>query len=329
MSDSPLRIGLLGAARVAVDAVLAPARELASVEVAGVAARDRKRAEAFASEHGVARVYADYDALLADAEIDVVYVPLPTSLHLEWALAAVEAGKHVLCEKPLTANADEAERLVAAADAAGRTVVEAYHWRYHPLAARLLELLGSGRISDVVSVEGVFTVPKPDGVGMQHDLALGGGAMLNLGCYAVHWARTVVGAEPRVAAASAEVGRPGIDVAMTAELAFPGGIVGRVQTSMAPDAAFGALLVVEGTGGRIRVDNPLVPHLGHALTVWDEAGEVRETVEGRSTYWHQLATVAEGLRSGAPMPTGGADSVATMRVLDDIYRAAGLDARGG
>ena len=138
-----LRLGLLSTARIN-GAVLAGAAATDAVEVAAVASRDHARAEAYAAEHGIARAHGSYEALLADPDVDAVYVSLPNSLHVEWSIRALEAGKHVLCEKPIASNAAEAERMAQAADDAGRVLVEAFHWRYHPLAARVKELIASG-----------------------------------------------------------------------------------------------------------------------------------------------------------------------------------------
>src|SRR3954452_18806067 len=138
-----VRIGCLGAARIAPAALIKPARASEEVDATAVAARDPERARAFATKHGIPVVHDSYEALLDDDSIEAVYVPLPNGLHAEWTLRALDAGKHVLCEKPFTANADEARRVADAADATGLVVMEAFHWRYHPLAARLLEIVGT------------------------------------------------------------------------------------------------------------------------------------------------------------------------------------------
>ncbi|MBW2314770.1 MAG: Gfo/Idh/MocA family oxidoreductase, partial [Deltaproteobacteria bacterium] len=131
MSGEALRVGVLGAARIAPMALLRPARQVPGVEVSAVAARDVDKARRFAGKHGIPRVFESYDALLADPDVDAVYVPLPNGLHADWTIRAIEAGKHVLCEKPFTANAGEAERVAKAARASDRVVMEAFHWRYH------------------------------------------------------------------------------------------------------------------------------------------------------------------------------------------------------
>src|SRR5512143_3841429 len=158
MTDTPLRIGILGAARIAPMALVRPARQVPEAAILAVAARDPVRAQKFAHTHGIARVHPSYDALLADPEIDAVYNPLPNSLHCEWTIRALEAGKHVLCEKPLASNAAEAERMAAVAQQTGRVLVEAFHWRYHPLAARMRAILDSGELGTLRHIETHFCI---------------------------------------------------------------------------------------------------------------------------------------------------------------------------
>src|SRR5205823_1392444 len=148
-----VRIGTLGAARITPAALIKPAKETPEVDVVAAAARDEARAEKLAARHGIGRVHASYDALLADPEVDAVYNPLPNALHAEWTIKALEAGKHVLCEKPFTSNAAEAELVAKTAEATGLVVMEAFHWRYHPLAARVLDIVGSGELGELRRVE--------------------------------------------------------------------------------------------------------------------------------------------------------------------------------
>jgi predicted dehydrogenase len=331
----PLRFGILGAARIAPMALVVPARELEGAAVVAVAAREPERARAFAEKHGIPRAVADYEALLALPEVDVVYNALPTALHARWTIRALRAGKDVLCEKPFASNAGEAEEMVAEAERAGRRLVEAFHWRYHPLAARILAICASGALGRIQRLEARFSAPIRDRSDIRWDLSLGGGASMDLGCYPVHWCRTVMGSEPEVVTAKAREGPARVDVEMEAELRFPrdaraGGapVPARIACSMDGDAPFAATLEVGGSEGVLEVRNPLAPQLGHSLALRTRGETREETVPGRSTYHHQLEAVVRGLREGAPLPTGGSDAVANMRVLDGVYRAAGLGPRG-
>ena len=168
---------------------------------------------------------------MEDETLDAVYVALPASLHAEWTIAAVEAGRHVLCEKPFASNAAEAREMVAAAERADRRLVEAFHWRFHPVAERVIAL--AREIGPLVAGEGHFdaVIPPTD---IRYVRELGGGATMDLGCYPIHWVRTITGEEPEVVRAEATEGPPGIDVTMEAELAFPSGLLATIRTSMAP-----------------------------------------------------------------------------------------------
>ncbi len=193
-----VRIGVLGAARIAPAALLKPARNVARAEVVAIAARDPARAEKFATKHGVPAVFADYMALIDAPDIDAIYNPLPNGLHAQWTTAALEAGKHVLCEKPLTANAAEAEQLGAVAQRTGRVLMEAFHWRYHPLAQRMVEIVRGGELGPLRHVSASLCFPLPLFSDIRYRYDLGGGALMDAGCYTVHIVRTLGGEEPEV-----------------------------------------------------------------------------------------------------------------------------------
>jgi predicted dehydrogenase len=325
---SPLRIGILGAARIAPPALVRPARQVAEAEVAAVAARDPARARAFAAKHGIAKVHESYDALIDDPEIDAVYNPLPNGLHCDWSIRALRAGKHVLCEKPIASNAEEAERMAKAAVEADRILVEAFHYRYHPLAARLKEIVESGELGAVEHVEAHLCVPLPLPGDIRYRLELAGGATMDTGCYAINLVRFLAGAEPEVLSARARLSSPRVDRAMAAQLRFPDGRTGRITCSL-----FSAMLVrptarVRGDRGELSVLNPYMPQLFHRLTVRSEKGRRVERVDGDATYTHQLRAFVRVVRGGPPMPTDPVDAVANMRVIDAVYEKSGLGRRG-
>ncbi len=197
-TPAPLRLGILGAARIAPAALIRPARAIADARVVAVAARDRDKAARFANKHGIDTVHGSYEALLADAGVDAIYNPLPNGLHGRWTRAALAAGKHVLCEKPFCANADEATEVAAAAAASGRVVMEAFHYRYHPLAARVREILDAHELGRLRHVETWLCFPLPRFSDIRYNHALAGGALMDAGCYAVHLARFLGGEEPEV-----------------------------------------------------------------------------------------------------------------------------------
>lgn len=326
---SALRIGLLGASRIARGAVIEPAASMGDVEVTRVAASSADRARAYADEHGIPGVEDDYAALVASDAVDLVYNALPPSGHLQWSIAALEHGKHVLCEKPFAMNAGEAERMVAAADGSHGVLIEAFHYRFHPLFERVLDIMRGGMLGKVRHVSSHFDVAIPYRPGeLRHTLEVGGGALMDLGCYSVHWARTLMQSEPQVVSAEAVQRREGVDESMRAVLDFDG-VPADIGCSMAEDIPRArAELVIEGERGRLTVVNPLSPHNGHEL-VLELAGETTsETVDCNSTYWHQLRHVVDVVAGSAEPITGGSDAIANTQSVDAIYTAAGMRPRG-
>jgi predicted dehydrogenase len=325
-----LRIGVLGAARIVPKALLKPAMANADVEVAAIAARDPARAASFATKHGIATVHDTYESLLADDSLDAVYIPLPNGLHAAWTIAALDAGLHVLCEKPFAANAVEAQLVADAASASGLVVMEAFHWRYHPLAARMLDIVRSGELGELRVIEAVVCFPTFRRRDIRWQLDLAGGALMDAGCYAIHCARTLAGAEPQVVWAASLTRAPDIDRRTEVDLTFPGGVDGYVVASLWSASIVRLVVKVEGTRGTLEVLNPIAPQRGSRMTV--EVGRERRRVKvdaDGTTYDYQLRAFVAAFRDGAPTLTPPEDSVANMRVIDAAYRAAGLEPRAG
>ena len=227
-----VRIGILGAARIAPNAIIRPARNVDEAIVGAVAARDRSKADRFAAKHDVPKVRDSYAALVDDPDLDAIYNPLPNGLHAEWTIAALEAGKHVLCEKPFTANAKEAEAVAAVAARTGRVVMEAFHYRYHPLAAAHEGDRRERRARAAPERRGVVVRPAPEAERHPVSTTLAGGATMDVGTYTVHIARLLAGSEPEVVSAEARLRTPDVDRAMRAEFQFPNGVTGRITCSM-------------------------------------------------------------------------------------------------
>lgn len=324
---APIRIGILGAARIAPSALVAPARECADVDVAAVAARDVTRARAFADRHRIARVHDSYEALISDPGLDAVYNPLPNGLHGKWTRAALDAGKHVLCEKPFTANTAEAREIAELASKSDRVVMEAFHYRYHPLTLRAEEIIASGVLGELDRVEAAFCFPLPKFSDIRYDYALAGGATMDAGCYAVHMVRIFGGSTPEVVAAQAKLRGPDVDRAMTAELRFAGGHTGLIRCSMWSSNLLRVSARVVGSRGVMDVVNPVLPHLFHRLTVRSSGGRKVEHFPRRTSYAYQLDAFAAAVLRGEPVKTTPQDAIENMAVIDKIYRAAGLPLR--
>ena len=327
-STPPLRIGILGAARIAPAAMISPARSVPEVTVAAIAARDQARAQRFARKHRIPRVHATYDDLIADPEIDAIFNPLPNGLHCVWTIRALEAGKHVLCEKPFAANAAEAEQMAAAATRSGRVLMEAFHYRYHPLAARMIELVRGGTLGRVQHIETTMCVPLPLPGNIRYRYDLAGGATMDTGAYCVHMLRHLAGDEPAVTRAEARLSSPGVDRWMTADFTFADGRTGRMTCALFSSTLLKITARVVGDRGELRVWNPVLPQLYHRLAVRTGDGTRVERVPGRPTYEHQLRAFADSVLNGAAVLTPPQDSIANMRVIDGIYQKAGLPLRG-
>jgi predicted dehydrogenase len=321
-----VRIGTLGAARITPAALIRPARRVPEVTVTAIAARDPARARRFAARHGIATVHESYEDLIADPGIDAIYNPLPNSLHAPWTLHAIAAGKHVLCEKPFASNEAEAAEVAAAAKAADLVVMEAFHYRYHPLARRMQEVLaGLGSLRHVEASLGI-PLPRFNDIRFQFDLA--GGATMDAGCYPISCIRMLAQAEPIVVSAQAKVRGRYVDRAMVADFRFPGGATGQIRASLWSGDMLRISARAMGERGEMRVFNYLAPHIFNLLTVRTAAGIQRERVRGEATYTYQLRAFAAAVLRGEPVLTTAEDAVANMHQIDAVYRAAGLPLRG-
>jgi predicted dehydrogenase len=317
-----LRVGILGAAKIAPTALIGPARDRPAIEVACVAARDPARAADFAAEHGIAGTAESYEALIGRDDLDLIYVALPAAAHAQWSIAALEAGKAVLCEKPFARTAAEARAMTAAAQARGRPLIEAFHYRHHAVMHRAVEIVRGGELGPLLTLSATFEVPivhTPDELRWRDEL--GGGALMDLGCYGLHAMRTLVGSEPRVVTAQAEVDR-GVDVVTRARLEFPGGVEGQLRCAMNP-AAPAARLTVRGERGTLDILNFVAPQLGCRFTVERDGVTREEPTAGDSTFGAQLDHVIDVLQNGATPLAGGDDAVANMALIEAVRAASG------
>jgi predicted dehydrogenase len=325
-----IRIGLLAASRIAEGAVVEPARSVPGVTVSGVAARDHGRAIEAAERWSIPQVFESYAEMIGSPDVDAVYIATPASLHREWTIAAIEAGKHVLCEKPLAANAQDAALIATAADGADVVVMEAFHWRYHPIVSQMQSILDAGILGTIERVDARFEVDASviQPTDIRWDLALGGGAMMDIGCYPASWVRWAIEGEPIVDAAQAVCPVPDIDGSLRAELSWPSGVTGTIFGSMVSETpGHNASLEIVGTKATMFVDNPLAPQTGASLQVRSGDSNIDIPVLPGSTYRSQLIAFRDAVAFGEPFPTTARDGVATMALIDACYIAAGLRPR--
>ena len=326
MSDGVVRWGVLSTATI--NRKVVPATQAAArCEVVAIGSRDRSRAEAAASEFGVARAYGSYEEVLSDPDVDAIYNPLPNDLHERWTIQAARAGKHVMCEKPLAMTVAEAERMVAACRDEGVLLMEAFMYRLHPTWEAVRELVDSNRIGDLEAVQTWFSYFNDDPANIRNIPASGGGALYDVGCYAVNVSRMLFGAEPvRVQGSVHRDPDLGVDVVTSGVLDFPTGVATfTCSTRTEPDQR----VHVYGTEGRIAVEIPFNIPLDLPTRVFVTAGgdppvapntEVL-TFEPANQYTIQAERFAGAVLDGTPVPIPPADAVANLRVIEELFRA--------
>lgn len=326
---APLRVGILGAARIAPFAVIRHARNLDGVEVVAVAEeyQSAERLERYARKHRIPQTYRSFDALLASPDIDAVYVPLPISMHADWCVKAIQAGKHVLCEKPFAANASEAERVLRAAEGTGLVVAEAMHFRYHPLVDRVRQVIRDGEIGEIERIDASFSAYLPFN-DFRFDYVTGGGGTIDMGCYPIGFVRAVTEQEPIVIEAEAGLHGALIDRWMRARMRLESGGEVRLFVGMRCIKLLSVSMQIKGNRGSIGILNFIKPEVYHRLKIRTAAGVRNERVPGGSTYKAQLEAFAEAIRTGTQPVTTISDAVKNARVIDAVYLAAGLPVRG-
>jgi D-xylose 1-dehydrogenase (NADP+, D-xylono-1,5-lactone-forming) len=317
-----LRWGLLGTARIT-RSIIPALRAAAGHELAAVASRSAEKAEAHAKQWQIPRAIASYEAMLADPDIDVVYIPLPNHLHAEWTIRAAEAGKHVLCEKPIALTVDEVDRIAAAATRAGVVVSEAFMYRHHPQTMMLKQLVGEGAIGELRYIRGsfTFTLNRPGDV--RFDLTYGGGSLWDVGCYPVSLARVLAGMQPREVFGHAQNGPTGIDEMFAGQLIFTDKLQAQFDCGFAAPFRTEAELV--GTTGSIRVTRPFKPGASETLVLSrgddfeqiaiDNAGEL---------YVGEVEDMGKAILEGTPSRVTLADSRDNTAVLVALYESARL-----
>ena len=321
-----LRWGIIGPGRIAprlVRAVAASARG----ELVAVASRDRDRAAAFAATHGIAQAFGSYDALLATSDIDVVYISLPNHLHAEWTIRALEAGKHVLCEKPLACTVEDVDAIAAAAERTGRIAVEAFMYLHHPQILRAVELARSGALGRLELVNGTFSffLTYPDDPRI--DPAKGGGSLWDVGCYPVSLARRIAGEEPDRVGAFARFDERGVDRTFIGQLHFPSGLLAQFDCGFAaPDRE---RVEIVGSGATLVLEVPFVPEPDGpppSLTMWRGREGARIDVASVDQYVLEVEDLTAAILDRTLPRVDLAFSRGTIAALVDLDRAARVEA---
>ncbi len=325
-----LRWGILSTANIATEKVIPGIRRAARNEIVAIASRDGETARRVADRLSIPRAHGSYEALLADPDVDAVYIPLPNHLHAEWTIAAARAGKHVLCEKPLALTAADAERMIEAAEAAGVHLMEAFMYRHHPSWVAVRELVASGRIGTLTAVQSWFGFHNDDAANIRNIRDFGGGALYDVGCYCVNLSRMLFGGEPvRVEGAVVRDGAAGdgVDILTTGLLEFESGL-----------ASFGCSIRTEpdqrvdvyGSDGRISIGIPFnIPPDRPTQVFVMKGGDppvapATETLtfETKDPYAAEAERFAEAVLDGGPTPVPPSDAVANLRVIERLFASA-------
>jgi predicted dehydrogenase len=313
--------GLLSTAHIN-DKFLAGVAESRESTVVAVASRDDSRAERYAAERGIPRAYGSYEALLADPDIDAVYISLPNALHLEWTRRALKAGKHVLCEKPLGRRAADVAEVFDLAERHGRVLMEAFMYRHHPQTVRLVELVRSGSIGALRVVRAAFSFNARDPADVRLSVGMDGGSLMDVGCYCVSAARLLAG-EPELVSGAQALGGDGVDVTFTGWMRFPGDVLAHFDSGLVCDDRFD--LEVVGEDASLYVPDPwhcLQPRIelrrGHAVELIE--------IPAANPYGLEADNLAAAIRGAEAPLLGREDAVGQARAIEALYASASAGA---
>jgi len=323
MAKQKLRWGVISTSNIGRAAVNPAIRASGNGELLAIASRSESKAREFAEKMDVPTYYGAYEALLDDERIDAVYIPLPNSLHREWTGKAAEKGKHILCEKPLALNAAECNEMDAAARASGVKLMEAFMYRFHPQTEKVLEMVRSGVVGDLRMIRSAFTfrVTKPDNIRLRPDL--GGGALMDVGCYCVNISRTVVGLEPVEVQAFAQSGSSGVDEQMAGTLRFPNGVLAQFDCALTMERR--EEYEVAGTDAYLRVPAAFLPGIGDTV-IYEHRGRgdvIEHRVAGVDEYRLMVEHFADCVLNDRPLRYTAAEAAQNMRVIESLYRGVG------
>jgi xylose dehydrogenase (NAD/NADP) len=324
VTGGDVRWGILSTARIN-QALIAGIRVAEGAQLVGVASRDEATAAAYARENGIPRSFGSYEALLADPDIEAVYIPLPNSLHVPWSIKALEAGKHVLCEKPMSNRVEPVEEAFDVAERTGRLLMEAFMWRYHEQTEVLTQLIADGAIGPVRHVRASFSHTLPEDSGdVRWDAELEGGSLLDVGCYGVSALRLLLGEPLRVSAESViggeRGGSAGVDGRMLGLLRFEGDVLGALECAF--DTVPRSLLVVTGLEATLVSEDPWHGWAPKLTRVLPDGTRESIPVEAVNPYAREVDDLSQAIRGGEPPRLGREDALGQARTIEALYTAA-------
>ena len=312
-----VRWGIISTARIN-SKFLAGARQSSALEILAVASRERASAERYAADNGIERAYGGYDALLADPDVDAVYISLPNSMHVEWTIRALEAGKHVLCEKPMGRRVSDVERAFDVADREGRLLMEAFMYRHNPQTRRVVDLVQDGAVGRVRLIRSAFSFATADPANVRLAQALDGGALMDVGCYCVSGSRLLAG-EPQRVSAEQVTGGDGVDIVFAATMRFADDVLAHFDAGLALDTR--DELEVVGDEGSLFLDDPW--HcLEPVIELRRDGARERIEIEVVNSYLLEAENMSAAIRGEASLLLGRADALGQARTIEALYEAA-------
>jgi xylose dehydrogenase (NAD/NADP) len=314
-----LNWGLLSTAKIN-HALFTPLHDSKRNQLLAVASRTRDTAEAYARQNEIPRAHDSYEALLADPEIDVVYNSLPNHLHAEWTIRALEAGKHVLCEKPLALSLSEVDAMAEAAKKNGRVLAEAFMYRYHPQTHQVMQFVSTGRLGTIKALRGSYIYEHIREGNYRSDPFRGGGALWDVGCYPISFMRLVAGAEPLEVFAWQATGPTGIDETFTGQMRFPGGVFAQFDCSFV--LPFRAFMEIVGTEATLIIPTPFKPGETTKIFISREGKTATIKVKGQYLYTGEVEDMADAILLGKPPRMSLADSRGGVAAILALFESA-------
>lgn len=315
-----LRWGLLSTARIN-KALFPPLRMSSRNVLSAVASRDPAKAQAYAQEHNIPRAFGSYEAMLADPDVDVIYNPLPNSLHAEWTIKAAQAGKHILCEKPLANTVEEVDAMVNAAQKAGVVLMEAFMYRHHPQTLKVKELVESGAIGRLQTIRGSFTFSLSNEDDVRLNASLGGGSIWDVGCYPISYARLIAGSEPlEVFGWQITGSRSAVDESFFGQMRFANGVYAQFDSGFR--TPFRSHIELAGDKGTINIPMPFQPYENVKIIL--KAGDTEEviTIPGEHLYRGEVENMADAILDGTPIRMSLQDSRGNVQTIQTLLRSA-------
>lgn len=323
--DGTIQWGILGTANIARAALIPAMRNAANSVPIAVGSRESSRAKEFARENDLPVWYGSYEELLANPELDAIYIALPNSLHKEWSIKAAQAGKHILCEKPLALNAQECTEMEGAAKANGVRLMEAFMYRFHPRTEQVKRMIDSGRIGRLSAIDAAFTFRLTKKENIRFSSQLGGGALMDVGCYCVNVIRTMTAQEPNLVTAFKVTGESGVDLRLTGNMLLPKGVIAHFDCSLVDERR--EHYTIAGENGYLYVDQAFLPGI-EASRIYEVCGrdhKVVHEVKGEDEYQLMVEHFSTAVIEGTSFRYGASEAAANMRVLNALVESARKD----